>query len=102
MTRERTDGGTLAWKLSGLDGMLGPQNLPFFIQWDVEDHDHPAAMPVDHPAGPQGMSHVEVGPVPGMTDLLAGVPGLTIEQGAPGVHSVTVATADGPLVLSRS
>ena len=41
MTRTRTDGVTLAWHLVGLEGMLGPERLPFFIQWQVEPADHP-------------------------------------------------------------
>jgi hypothetical protein len=52
MSRERPDGSILSWRLAGLAGMLGPENLPFFIEWHCEPQDHPRAAPIDHDIDP--------------------------------------------------
>ena len=101
MTRVREDGVTLAWRLAGLDGMLGSQTLPFFIQWEVAPADHPGAAAAPHRVSTAGIAAVTIGPVtPEIATLIAGVPGLRVGDGAPGVHAVTVATEAGEVVLA--
>ena len=101
MTRARDDGVTLAWRLAGLDGMLGPQTLPFFIQWEVAPADHPGAAAAPHRVSPTGIAAVTIGPVTAeIARLIEGVPGLLAAGGDPGVHSVTVATGAGPVTLA--
>lgn len=55
MSRRRPDGVELSWRLAGLETALA-RGLPFFIQWEIPDEDHPG-----HAAGGPGISWVEVG-----------------------------------------
>lgn len=101
MTRERPDGEVLAWSLAGLGGMLGPQNLPFFIRWEIDPALHPARTPVPHRVVTGGITAAHIGPVGAeLGDLLAGTPGVVIEDGDPGVHAVTIAMGTGEIVLA--
>ncbi len=100
MTRTRTDGITLAWHLAGLDGMLGPKRLPFFIEWNVKPADHPGAATAPHRVTPISITEVVIGPVTAeLASLLAPVPGLVISEGRPGVQSVTIGTSAGDIIL---
>ena len=102
MTRETPDGRVLAWSLAGLSGMLGPLNLPFFIQWRGGDADHPARAAADHAVLPAGITAVAIGP-PGSTldEVVALTPGVAVAAESPGVHAVTIATDRGEIVLAR-
>jgi hypothetical protein len=86
MDRVRTDGVRLSWQLAGLEGMLGTQSLPFFIQWEVAPEDHPGAAIAPHRVAPRGITEVVVGPVTG-------------PRGHPGVHWVGIPTERGRIVL---
>lgn len=100
MDRVRTDGVRLTWKLAGLEGMLGTQSLPFFIQWEVAPEDHPGAAVAPHRIDPKGIAQVVVGPVTGpLARIIAGVDGVRITRGHPGVHWVAIATDRGRIVL---
>ena len=101
MSRQDSDGRKHQWRLAGLEGMLGPQRLPFFIQWDVEKTDHPARAAAPHRMTPHGISEVQIGPAgPVVMPLLDGLPAVTVGSGVPGVRSVTIATDEGDIVLS--
>jgi hypothetical protein len=102
MTRERSDGAVLSWRLVGLRSMLGPGTRPFFIQWDVAPGDHPGAATVTHRSDVAGIQRVEMGPVGELSDLIGDVGGLFIEPGPPGVHRIVISAAGGPITLSRS
>jgi hypothetical protein len=41
--RQRPDGFDLRWKQIGVDSMLQRPELPFFIQWESEEQEHPGA-----------------------------------------------------------
>ncbi len=47
MSRTRPDGVQLDWHLVAHDAAFG-EGLPFFIQWHVDDADHPGAARVEH------------------------------------------------------
>lgn len=94
--RVRPDGGVVAWRTVGLAGMHGPHRLPFVIEWSIDPSDHPGRMAASHRLADPSLGSVEIGPVPSpMDSLLAGVPGLAIAGGEPGVHHVTLDSADG-------
>lgn len=102
MTRERPDGGVVRWRLAGLEAALGPERLPFFIQWEVAEADHPARTPVDHGAAVDGIATVEVGGDPAAVAARLGepVPGVDPVGGPPGVGRITLRRPDGePVVL---
>jgi hypothetical protein len=100
MHRVRTDGVRLPWRLAGLEGMLGPQGLPFFIQWEVSPGDHPGAMAAPHRVSPLGIARVTIGTVPArLSRLMAPLAGLQTVPGRPGVHSVDIQTNQGTITL---
>ncbi len=100
MTRTRPDGTVLKWRLLGIEPALA-QGLPFFIEWDVGSDDHPGRADAAHGVEPTGISWVEAGGEPG---VFAGWLGphmldLRVTDGVPGVHRVSVGTAEGDVVL---
>jgi hypothetical protein len=100
MHRVRTDGVRLSWRLAGIDGMLGPQSLPFFIQWEGAAEDHPGATTAPHQVAPSGIAEVVIGPVTDpIARLISAAPGVRITHGHPGVHSVRIPTDGGDIVL---
>jgi len=102
MSRTRPDGIELAWHLVALEAAL-TDGLPFFIQWDVGDADHPGRAPIEHRCVPLGIDWVELG---GDTRQLAAWLGhhelpLRHVEGTPGPHRVAVAVANGePIVIA--
>jgi len=99
MSRKRPDGSILTWRLAGLTGMLGPDNLPFIIEWHCEPHDHPGAAPVDHDVEVLGIVEVTIGPPGPLSSTIADVAGITVSTGT-GVTEVVVATSTDQLRLS--
>jgi hypothetical protein len=94
MSRTRPDGSVLAWHLAGLAGMLGPENLPFFIEWHCEPHDHPGATPVDHAADVLGVAEVTIGSPGSLSSIIADAAGVTVASGS-GAIKAAVATSNG-------
>ena len=41
--RHRPDGIELLWKQLGVKGLQADPQLPFFIEWDIEEGNHPSA-----------------------------------------------------------
>jgi Glyoxalase-like domain len=101
MHRVRPDGVRLEWCLVALDAALS-EGLPFFIQWFVDDVDHPGRALVEHHSAAVGIDWVELG---GDQDRLASWLGeheLPIRpvEGAPGPRRLAVATANGePIII---
>jgi Glyoxalase-like domain len=100
MSRIRPDGVELAWELVALDAAFS-EGLPFFIQWHVDDADHPGRALVEHRRPPVGIDWVELG---GDRDRLASWLGqqelpLRHVEGAPGPHRLAIALADGETAL---
>lgn len=103
MSRTRPDGVELAWHLVALDAALS-EGLPFFIQWHVDDADHPGREHVEHGCGAVGIDWVELG---GDRDRLEAWLGphelpLRLVDGAAGPHRVAVAITGGePIVIGE-
>jgi Glyoxalase-like domain len=100
MHRTRPDGIKLEWRLAALDAALS-EGLPFFIQWVVDDVDHPGRALVEHRSAAVGIDWVELG---GDKDRLASWLGqhelpLRHVEGAPGLHRVAVAIANGESIV---
>jgi hypothetical protein len=103
MSRTRPDGVELEWHLAALDAAF-TESLPFFIQWHIDDADHPGRERVEHRSAAVGIDWVELG---GDQDRLAAWLGqhehelpLRHVEGPPGPHRVAVATANGgPIVI---
>jgi hypothetical protein len=76
MSRVTDDGRTLSWRLAGLAGMLG-EGLPFFIQWDTEEH--PGSSEVDHQVAPVGFGRVGLPDLSGaLAEIMAATPGIEV------------------------
>jgi hypothetical protein len=100
MSRTRPDGVELTWHLVALDAAL-TEGLPFFIQWHVDDADHPGRALVEHGRNPVGIDWVELG---GDRDRLAAWLGphelpLRHSEGAAGPQRIAVAVADGDQIM---
>jgi hypothetical protein len=96
MSRTRPDGVELEWHLVALDAAL-TDGLPFFIQWHVDDADHPGRAPVEHRCRAVGIDWVELG---GDRNQLAAWLGrhdlpLRHVDGEPGPRRVAVGIANG-------
>ena len=61
MSRRTTDDHVLSWRLAGLDAAMSDDRLPFFIQWDVDEGQHPGRLQIDHAIEPQDICWVEYG-----------------------------------------
>lgn len=99
--RRRRDGGDLEWRLVGLPSTLSAERLPFFIQWDVTDDDHPGRTSVDHRTQPDGIAWVEYGGDPErLSDWLGGetLP-IRYTGDQPGPRRLSITTTDGPVLL---
>ena len=99
--RRRPDGAVLRWRMAGLDRALGDPQLPFFIEWLVPVRDRPGRTVVHHPAGPRGLSRLELSGDESQLRAWLGAADLpvSVARGAPGVRAVVLASAAGELVL---
>jgi len=97
MSRRTPQGTELSWHLAGLDGTLGPDRLPFFIQWHIPPADHPGALELQHRVAVTGME-VTIGDPGPRRHLIDSIPGLTIGPGR-GVLSATIHTEDSSIRL---
>jgi hypothetical protein len=100
MSRTRPDGVELTWHLVALDAALS-DGLPFFIQWHVDEADHPGRERVEHGCNAVGIDWVELG---GDRDRLEAWLGpqelpLRLVDGVAGPRRVAVAVADGEDIL---
>ncbi len=100
MHRTRPDGVELGWELVALDAAL-TEGLPFFIQWHVDDRDHPGRGVVEHRRPVTGIAWLELGGDPPRLASWLGPHALPLRPvDAPGVHRVAVAVAgDEPIVI---
>jgi hypothetical protein len=97
-SRIRPDGRELRWRTAGVGE---DEALPFFIQWDVADEDHPARDVAPHRVRPSGIARVDVSVDAGELDACLSGQSLPVRvvDGPPGVRSVVVATEHGEVTL---
>ena len=88
MSRARPDDPPLAWRLGGLDEVLGTP-LPFFIEWQVAAADHPGRSIVPHQVEPIGIAWLEVGATEPRLDVWLGP------------HELDLRPTGGPSILGR-
>jgi glyoxalase-like protein len=101
MSRTRPDGVELEWDLVALDAAL-TDGLPFFIQWHVDEADHPGRARVEHRCGAVGIDWVELGGDPNQLAAWLGGHELPLRyvDGEPGPRRMAVGTANGePVVI---
>jgi len=100
-TRVRPDGGELRWRLAGVDRAFADPSLPFFIQWDGPDDDHPSEKKVSHTVEAEGIAWLEVGGDPekiaSWTDHT--VLPIRIIDSDEGPRALGISTTDGEIVL---
>jgi hypothetical protein len=101
--RHRPDGFDLRWRQIGVDSMLSHPELPYFIQWEINPAEHPAAA-----ADPAfRLERIQIcGDRRGLDQWLGMpvgevMPGVEVEwvEGNPGIVTVEVATPHGPVRL---
>ena len=104
MSRVTADGIELRWRLVGLDDALSPAALPFFIEWQLGDAPHPGRVPAPHAVAPLGVTGLDLGGDPDELAAWLGQHDLPVRLvgGDPGPDRATVATADGPVVVTRT
>jgi len=96
MARRGEDGVVLRWRLVGLDAALSDDALPFFIQWDIAEDQHPGAMAADHTTTPAGIPWIELGGDDGRLSTWLGdhaLPIRCVDEG-PGPRTVAIATSE--------
>jgi hypothetical protein len=100
MRRTRPDGVQLECRLVALDAALN-EGLPFFIQWLVDDVDHPGRVLVDHHCAAVGIDWVELGGDKDRLERWLGQHELPLRrvEGAAGPHRVAVAIANGASIV---
>jgi hypothetical protein len=100
MSRATPSGETLSWRLVGLDRALGPDHLPFFIQWD-DPARHPGGDRAAHRVKPEGIAWVELGGDPGRIRSWLGDHDLDLRLagGPPGLRAIGIRTAAGVVEL---
>ncbi|MDQ4040209.1 MAG: VOC family protein [Actinomycetota bacterium] len=101
MSRARPDGFELHWRLAGLDRAFAEPSLPFFIQWDAPEDEHPGRAGGANQAAGARIAAVDVGADEAALREWVGepVPAVRVIDGLPGVRSVTVAGSGGIEVL---
>jgi hypothetical protein len=104
MHRELDDGTVLRWRLAGLTTALSEVPLPFFIQWDIADDDHPGRMPAEHAVAAGGIAWIEFGGDPARLADWLGDHSLPIRAvgGPPGVRRLAVTTDDRQMLITTS
>ena len=100
MERARPDGRILRWRLAGLDAATAEPGVPFFIQWDVPDDEHPGRAEAAHRVAPLGIAWVEVSEAArGARGWVGDDVPLRVVEGAPGLHRVGFGTDEGEMIL---
>jgi len=96
MSRRTDDGTVLRWRLAGLDAALSEEALPFFIEWDIDDDQHPGTMAADHAATPTGIPWVEFGGDNARLAAWLGDHALPIRgvDEAPGPRTIAITTSE--------
>ncbi|MBA2445303.1 MAG: VOC family protein [Nocardioidaceae bacterium] len=99
--RHRPDGVELRWRQIGVRGLQSDPQLPFFVQWQVDSHEHPSAQA----SGNVELTSLQIAGDPRRVSEWLGVPaqrpleGLDVEwlapNGTPGILSASFKTPAG-------
>jgi hypothetical protein len=99
--RHRPDGVELRWRQIGVRGLQSDPQLPFFVQWKGDSHDHPSAQA----SGNIELCSLQIAGDPRRVSNWLGVPahqpmqGLDVEwvapNGTPGILSASFKTSAG-------
>ncbi|HKE68035.1 MAG TPA: VOC family protein [Nocardioidaceae bacterium] len=99
--RHRPDGFDLRWKQIGVKGLQADPQLPFVVQWEIDDDDHPSAGATGHVA----LCALEIAGDPGRVQNWLGEPALAAldevsvdwvaPHGTPGVVAAHFETTNG-------
>lgn len=100
-SRHRPDGVELCWKQIGVRGLQADPQLPFFVQWEVDDDLHPSA----DATGDVGLSKLELAGSPARVAQWLGEPAQhplddvdvdwVAPYGTPGILAASFRTPDG-------
>ncbi len=103
MSRALPEGGELSWSLAGIGSALGPERLPFFIEWHTDPSDHPGRAAASHAIEVGGIAWVELGADGAVLERHLGLHDLDIRlrAGAAGLRGMAVRTAGGELVITN-
>jgi len=99
--RRNPDGKVLEWRLAGMEAALGPERLPFFIDWGSSRRLIEAQLGeglAQHRVHPLGFSRIDIGGDPAR--LRQWIGDLSMVGGEPGPHAVGIKTADGEILLT--
>lgn len=95
MSRVTDDGRRLNWTTAGLSEALGSERLPFFIEWHINEADHPGNFP-DANRDTQMVGVTLSGSLERLGSWLGDpVAGVHLEEGAPGIRQVGIRTSGG-------
>jgi hypothetical protein len=99
--RHRPDGFELLWKQIGVKGLQADPQLPFVVQWEIDDEEHPSA----GASGELALCALEIAGDPGRVldwlgePALAALSDVTVDwvapHGTPGILAAHFVTADG-------
>lgn len=100
-TRATPDGTVLSWRLAGLEVSNAHPEVPFFIQWTIPAAAHPSRATAGHSIVPVGYASITLAGDEGRVRESLGDADLPVRftDGAPGVHSVSIATDRGVIAL---
>jgi hypothetical protein len=90
MSRIRPDGFRLAWKLVGIDEMIGARSLPLLIQWLVAPEELPGQADADHRVETGGVTRISLSGGGRIRSWVAGATGVEVHDGASGVLEAEV------------
>lgn len=96
MSRRTAEGTVLRWRLVGLDAALSDDALPFFIEWDIADGQHPGRTSADHASTPAGIPWIEFGGDGARLAEWLGDHALPVRRvdEAPGPRTIAITTSD--------
>ena len=96
--RVKPDGIELTWRLAGMVEAM-TRTVPCFISWQTRD----AAFDGDAGVGATGIAELRLrGDLEANAAWLGALtPAVTLVEGAPGIESLTISTANGPVVISE-
>lgn len=100
-SRLNSDGKVTRWRLLGMEAALGPERLPYFIDWGA---DEPAHLSPGGDGEGDGFAWVEHGGdatrVQAWIGDRASTLPLRLDDGPPGVHAATVRRGDRVVAIA--